>query len=165
MASTAPGGATQSHTGGREPKKVKLRLTVEEVDRQNGKVTRFTSKQESGEPCDDGKGNLDFKDKEKWDGPVRIEIRIKNDSGCTMAFGTDPLWVMAGPGCPQEPTYEPDEFEVLPCGGALDLIVLDYNRTSGAYGYTLVLESTDSATGRFLLDPIVTNGGGGLISA
>jgi len=165
MASTAPGGATQSHSQGREPKKVKVRLTVEAVDREKGRVTSYTSKQESGDPCDDGKGNLNFKDKEKWNGPVRIEISIKNDSGCVMAFAADPLWVMAGAGCPEEPMYQPGEFQVQSGGGGLELTVLDLNTTSEAYGYTLVFDSADSKTGRFLLDPIVTNGGGGLISA
>jgi hypothetical protein len=162
MASTVPSGTTQSHSGGREPKKVKVRLTIEEVDTQTGKVTRFSSKQESGEPCDDGKGNLNFKDKTKWNAAVRIEFKIKNDSGCTMAFAADPLWVAAGSECPQGPSSQPD-FEVIPPVGELELTVLDKNETIDGYGYTLRFQSTESKTGFFLLDPIITNGGGGIM--
>lgn len=161
MASTAPGAPAQSHSQGREPKKVKVKLTIEEVDRETGKVTRFTSKQESGDPFDNGKGDFDFKDKTRWNAAIRIEIQVKNESGCAMAFAADPLWVSAGSTCPQSPSFEPDEFQVSPGGSALDLTVLDHNKTSGDYGYTLRFESADSKTGFFLLDPVISNGGGG----
>ncbi len=163
MASTVPGGTAQSHSQGRPPKKVKVKLTIEEVDRQDGKVTRFTSEQDGGDPFDDGKGNFDFKDRKKWDAAVQIEVKIKNDSGCTMAFAADPLWVSAGSKCPESPSYEPEEFKVLLGGGPLDLTVLDYNKTADSYGYTLRFESADSRTGYFLLDPVIINGGGGII--
>ena len=161
MASTRPGGAMQTHSGGACTKTVKVRLTIEEVDRQAGKVTRYSSKQESGDHCDDGKGNLDFKDKNKWNGPVEIAFKIKNESGCTMALAADPLWVLSGGGCPEQQAYEPEEFQVVSGTGAMELTVLDLNKIAGAYGYALRFDSADSQTGHFLLDPVITNGGGG----
>lgn len=161
MASTVSGGPAQSHSQGRPPKKVKVKLTIDSVDRQTGKVTGYTPKQESGEPCVDGKGNLDFKDKDKWNAAVQIHFAIKNESGCRMAFASDPFWVAAGSECPEEPSSQPDEFEVMPGRSALELTVMDHNKTSGSYGYALRFESSESTTGYFLLDPIIVNGGGG----
>ena len=162
MASRAQGGATQSHSSGRPPKQVKLKMTIEAVDRQTGEVTSYSSKQESGEPCDDGKGNLNFKDKTKWGAAVELVFKIENKSGCAMAFADPPIWVAPG-NCPKSPSSDPD-FQVGN-SGELDLTVLDLNGTAASYGYTLRFQSSDSQTGFFLLDPIVINGGGGGFAA
>ncbi|HEX8215320.1 MAG TPA: hypothetical protein VF582_07615 [Allosphingosinicella sp.] len=163
MASRVSGGMSQSHSGGRPPKKVKVKFTIEAVDRRTGEVTSYRSKQDGGEPCDDGKGNLDFMDKSKWDAPVEIDIKIDNQSDCTMALAQEPLWVVAG-SCPNSPGSEPD-FEVLSSNGALDLTLLDRNSKQGTYGYALRFQSSESQTGFFLLDPVIINGGGGFLQS
>ncbi|HEV2078515.1 MAG TPA: hypothetical protein VGR19_01270 [Allosphingosinicella sp.] len=158
MATRGSTGATQNHSGGRPPKKVKLKLTIEAVDRETGEVTSYRFKQDSGEPCVNGKGDLDFKDKAKWDAPVEIGFKVDNESGCTMAFADPPLWV-ARDHCPKSPSSEPD-FQVHSAQG-LELTVLDLNGAAATYGYALRFQSGESQTGVFLLDPVVTNGGGG----
>jgi len=158
MASRASAGANPSHSGGRPPKKVKLKLTIEGVDRQTGEITAYSFKQDSGEQCVDRKGDLDFKDKAKWNAAVEIGFKVGNESGCTMAFADTPLWVAAG-GCPRSESSDPN-FQVVSGSGTMDLTIVDLNGSEGTYGYTLRFKSADSQTGFFLLDPIVINGGG-----
>jgi len=146
----------------KSPKHVKLKLKVVGANCATGKVTKWEFKTAGGGGLGNAKGDLDFKSKTSFDGPVWIDLAVE-DATYGMTFDLDnPINVVSGEACPKDGGVAEREFVVVRVREKR-LTLIDLNETDGVYSYTLCFKSAQSATGTFLLDPEIRNGGGGFV--
>ena len=146
----------------KSPKHVKLKLKILEANCATGKVTDWEFKTAGGGGLGNAKGNLNFKSKTNFDRPLWIDLAVE-DATYGMSFDLDnPINVASGEACPTNGGVAEREFVVARVR-AKRLTLIDLNETDAVYCYTLCFKSAQSATGTFLLDPEIRNGGGGFV--
>ena len=146
----------------KSPNHLKLKLKILEADCTTGKVTSWKFKTLEGKGLGNAKGDLDFKDKTTFDGPVWIDLTVK-DATYGMSFDLDnPINIVSGKACPMNGGVAEREFVVARALAKM-LTLIDLNETDADYSYTLCFKSAQSATGTFLLDPEIRNSGGGVV--
>ncbi len=146
----------------KSPNHLKLKLKILEADCVTGKVTNWKFKTVGGDGLKNAKGDLDFKSQTKFDAPLWIDLAVE-DATYGMSFDLDnPINIVSGEACPEDGGVAEREFFVVRTR-AKRLTLIDLNETDAVYSYTLCFKSAQSATGTFLLDPEIRNGGGGFV--
>lgn len=151
----------------RPPRPAHFRVTINEVNRRTGDVIRWSFSDPGNTKSVDKKGNLNFGNTTEWPG-VELAISLINRTRPKikdLQFADDPVLITKGNQCPKNPNQVPGtigrEFKVRGIGKGRKLELDDFNTEPGDYCYTLRFKSLDSETGYFLLDPVISNGGGG----
>jgi hypothetical protein len=136
-------------------KSIKVKATLKALDHTAKTVSAYEFKGDSHEVKSDG--NLDFS---KLEDSAELELKVRNDTGTELTFGSPAMYVAEGSVCPTAPGFDNGGVSAAPDPhDKLKLTITDTNLVAGTFGYTLRFQ--DSGGEIYILDPIIDNSGKG----